>query len=394
MDPLPTCLSLRGRKCLVTGSSTEAMRQAFALHDSGALITIVCAKPATSSAPPGSQLHTRGFRSSDLDDCWLVIAGSENAAENRTILKQCEARRIFCHSVEDPSSGTLLYGEKTPEQHSHASHHLTTQNNGQSAHHRSQSGSGASQAQNGFVSLVGAGPGDPDLLTLRALKLIQSADVIVHDRLVSPQILKLCRAEAEFIYAGKAKSNHAIPQDSINHLLVDLAQQKRQVVRLKGGDPFIFGRGGEEIETLAEHKIPFQVVPGITAASGCAAFAGIPLTHRAHAQSCVFVTGHLKDGQINLNWRDLRDPAQTIVVYMGLTGVQRICESLIYHGRTKHTPAALVERGTTQHQRVLSGTLATLPGLVATTEVVAPTLLIIGGVVTLRDKLAWFETDH
>lgn len=249
----------------------------------------------------------------------------------------------------------------------------------------------ATPAPTGHVSLVGAGPGDPDLLTFRALRLVQSADVIVHDRLVSPAILTLCRSDAQMIYAGKARAKHAIEQNSINQLLVDLAQDGKNVVRLKGGDPFIFGRGGEEIETLAAHEISFQVVPGITAAAGCAAFGGIPLTHRDHAQSCVFVTGHLRNGQVNMNWQDLQDPTQTIVVYMGLVGLATICQSLIDSGRHSDTPAALIEQGTTPSQRVLCGTLQTLPEIVQKAEVNPPTLLIIGSVVTLREKLTWFH---
>lgn len=249
----------------------------------------------------------------------------------------------------------------------------------------------------GEVSLVGAGPGDPDLLTLRALRLIQSADVLVYDRLVSERIMDLRRHDAKLMYAGKAKSDHAMPQGSINDLLVSLAREGHRVVRLKGGDPFIFGRGGEEIETLAKHKIPFQVVPGITAASGCSAFAGIPLTHRDHAQSCVFLTGHLKNGEINLQWNHLRDPTQTIVIYMGLTGLNQICENLIRVGRSVDTPVALVEQGTTPSQRVHVGTLETITGLVTERKVRAPTLLIVGSVVTLHESLSWFQSgvdDH
>ncbi|MEE9319642.1 MAG: siroheme synthase CysG [Granulosicoccus sp.] len=245
----------------------------------------------------------------------------------------------------------------------------------------------------GHVALVGAGPGDPDLLTFRALRLVKSADAVVFDRLVSRSILDLCRSDAELIYAGKAKAAHTLPQDSINQLLVDLAKQGKQVVRLKGGDPFIFGRGGEEIETLADNGIGFQVVPGITAAAGCAAFGGIPLTHRDHAQSCVFVTGHLRNGQFNLNWQDLQDPTQTIVIYMGLTGLDQICQSLVEHGRAADTPAALIEHGTTPTQRVITATLATLASTIAASDVSAPTLLIIGSVVTLREKLDWFKPD-
>jgi len=351
----------------VVGANPAAVATANELAAESAIVTVIGELPAGTSLTEGIIIHHRQFELSDLDDCWLVVAASELKNVNESLKTQCETRNLFCYSPGDNNTSTWQpYWSG-----------VSTENS-------------VKNPSRGKVSLVGAGPGHPDLLTIKALQLIQTADVIVYDRLVSDSILALCRAEAKYIYAGKAKANHTLPQQSINELLVDLAHQHNSVIRLKGGDPFIFGRGGEEIETLSDHDIPFQVVPGITAASGCAAFAGIPLTHRDHAQSCIFVTGHLRDGKINLNWQELKDPHQTIVVYMGLTGVELICKSLIEHGRSANTPAALVERGTKPEQRVLHSTLEHLPKKVAENDVTAPTLLIIGGVVSLRDKLQWF----
>ncbi|QFU75989.1 uroporphyrinogen-III C-methyltransferase [Halioglobus maricola] len=242
----------------------------------------------------------------------------------------------------------------------------------------------------GEVYLIGAGPGDPDLMTFKAARLLQTADVVLYDRLVSEPILEMSRRDAERIYVGKRRDDHAVPQEQINQLLVDLAKEGKRVVRLKGGDPFVFGRGGEEIELLAQHGVPFQVVPGITAGNGAACYAGIPLTHRDHAQSVRFATGHLRDGTINLDWGKFLSETETVVFYMGLVGLPVICEKLIEHGRPANTPIALIERATTKEQRVLAGTLDTIVDIVEREKPRAPTLIILGSVVTLHDSLSWF----
>lgn len=397
----------------------------------------------------------RTFKDNDISGYALVVAATDSVTVNERIAELARAKRIPVNVVNRPEAGTFIFpsvvdrdpvtiavstGGRSPALARWLKRHLETmipQQLGELArligryreavkrkypsvdgrrrfweralhgqlseflfHRQPQKAAeildehlelGPNETPLGEVFLVGAGPGDPDLLTFRALRLIQQADVVLYDRLVSPPVLELIPQHAERLYVGKARSNHSVPQEQINRHLIDYARQGKRVLRLKGGDPFIFGRGGEEIEGLARLGIPFQVVPGITAASGCAAYAGIPLTHRDHAQSCVFVTGHTRDGTLHLDWNTLIQPQQTIVVYMGLTGLDVLCRELVSHGMPGDTPAALVERGTTPEQRVIKFTLADLPGAVAAAEVRAPTLVIVGGVVDLRDQLSWFE---
>jgi uroporphyrin-III C-methyltransferase/precorrin-2 dehydrogenase/sirohydrochlorin ferrochelatase len=243
----------------------------------------------------------------------------------------------------------------------------------------------------GEIYLVGTGPGDPDLLTFRALRLMQRADAVLYDRLIGPRLMNLVRRDAERVYVGKKKNEHTMSQEEISQLLVRLAHEGKRVLRLKGGDPFIFGRGGEEIETIARHGIPFQVVPGITAAAGCAAYAGIPLTHRDHAQTCIFVTGHGKDGEIDLNWEALIQPNQTVAIYMGLGMIDALASAFIAHGMTPDMPAAVIDNGTRRAQRVVAGTISDIAERTEAEALKGPAIIIIGTVVTLRERLAWFK---
>ena len=249
----------------------------------------------------------------------------------------------------------------------------------------------ACAAPQGQVALVGAGPGDPELLTLRAVRLLAAADAVVFDHLVGPGVLELIGTSAERHYVGKERNHHSMKQEDINALLVRLAREGKQVVRLKGGDPFVFGRGGEELQELAAEGVRFEVVPGITAACGVASYAGIPLTHRDYAQSCTFVTGHLKDGTCDLDWPALARPRQTVVIYMGLSGLADICMQLMQHGLPETWPAAVVANGTLRTQQVVSATLSTLAQAVAQAGLQSPCLTIVGEVVSLRSDLSWFE---
>jgi uroporphyrin-III C-methyltransferase/precorrin-2 dehydrogenase/sirohydrochlorin ferrochelatase len=255
-------------------------------------------------------------------------------------------------------------------------------------------GSAPGETPRGEVYLVGAGPGDPDLLTFRAFRLMQQADVVLYDRLVEPSIMDRVRRDAERIYVGKRRSDHALPQEEIGELMVRLALEGKRVLRLKGGDPFIFGRGGEEIEMLAEHRIPFQVCPGVTAASGVSAYAGIPLTHRDYAQSVVFVTGHGREGPVELDWSTLLRPRQTVAIYMGLAHLEFLMQELQRHGADPAIPVAIVENGTRANQITVTGTIETIAGKAVEAGLRGPTIIIVGEVVRLREKLNWYAPER
>jgi len=295
------------------------------------------------------------------------------------IKKSRDRRRFWEHTIEGPVGDLFLAGDSDG-----ASRHLLDD--------LASAEKGNTETPVGEVYLVGAGPGDPDLVTFRALRLMQRADVVLYDRLVGDDIMSLVRRDAERIYVGKLPNQHTMQQEDISQLLVDLAKQGKRVLRLKGGDPFIFGRGGEEIEKLAENDVPFQVVPGVTAAAGCASYSGIPLTHRDHAQSCMFVTAHGKNGVLDLDWDVLIRPSQTLAVYMGLSTLKYLAEGIISRGVLPDTPAAIIDNGTRENQRVVVGTIATLYDQAQDAQLKGPSVIVIGSVVTLHDKLKWFDS--
>ena len=455
MDFLPVFHKVKGKLCLVVGGGEVARRKAGVLLGAGAKVRVVAPEiDAQLAQQQGIEPIFSRFEKAHLAGVTLVIAATRDHSVNRQVSALAQADNIPVNVVDDPelcsfimpaildrsplmvafSSGgaspvltRMLRGKLEaliPHNYAHlaafaerfrervkervtnpaqrrifwenvlegvVAEKVLSGDESSATQMLQQMLEGEDNIQRGEVYLVGAGPGDPDLLTFRALRLMQKADVVVYDNLVSTPIVDMTRRDAERIFVGKKRADHTLRQEEINTLLVRLAKQGKRVLRLKGGDPFIFGRGGEEIETLAAEGIPFQVVPGITAASGVASYAGIPLTHRDHAQSCIFVAGHLKDGTMNLDWDALARPKQTVVVYMGLHGLEILCAELVKHGMPSTTPIAIVQQGTTQNQRVLTGTLATLPGITQAEQLHAPTLIIVGGVVTLRKKLAWFS---
>ncbi|MGA9394567.1 MAG: siroheme synthase CysG [Azonexus sp.] len=455
MDYLPAFHNVKGRLCLVVGGGDVATRKAGVLLEAGANVRVVAPMISPElTTHAGVESVIDRFAPQHLDGAVLVIAATNDREVNRQVSALAQSRNLPVNVVDDPelcsfimpaildrsplmvafSSGggspvltRMMRGKLEtviPQNYSRLAafavrfrelvkERVTNPPKRRIFWESALDGIVAEKVLagdeasaevllremlenednilHGEVYLVGAGPGDPDLLTFRALRLMQQADVVVYDNLVSKTIVDMTRRDAHRIFVGKKRDDHTMRQEEINKLLVRLAKEGKRVLRLKGGDPFIFGRGGEEIETLAAEGIPFQVVPGITAASGVASYAGIPLTHRDYAQACLFVTGHLKDGTMNLDWEALARPRQTVVVYMGLYGLNILCSELIKHGMPDTTPIAIVQQGTTQNQRVITGTLSTLPSIAEREKPQAPTLIIVGGVVTLHEQLQWFH---
>ncbi len=456
MDHLPIFCQLRNRTCLLVGGGDVAERKARLLLEAGARLIVnaldfspqfaAWAQSGTLTLAPGA------FNDALLDDCWLVIAATDDDAVNQQVSDAAETRRIFCNVVDAPKQASFIMPsiiDRSPLMVAISSggtspvlarllreklESLLPLHLGQVAHY---AGTLRQRVKNTFASmgerrrfwekffvndrlaqslanqdstavartteslfhepldhrgevvLVGAGPGDAGLLTLKGLQQIQQADIVVYDRLVSDDIMNLVRRDADRVFVGKRAGYHCVPQEEINQILLREARRGKRVVRLKGGDPFIFGRGGEELEVLCDAGIPFSVVPGITAASGCSAYAGIPLTHRDYAQSVRLVTGHLKSGG-DLQWQNLAAEGQTLVFYMGLNQAATIQQNLMAHGMSPEMPVALVENGTAIVQRVVDGTLSQLGELAQ--QVQSPSLIIVGHVVALREKLNWFSS--
>lgn len=460
MDYLPIFTKLENRPCLVIGGGSIALRKVHLLLKAGAEVTVCSLhfhEKLLQKADAGQiQIISAPFTETLLDDKWLVIAATNQKDVNQAIAKSADQRQLLVNVVDSPNLSSFIMpsivdrspiivaissGGKAPVLARLIRERLETllpmhlgrlaKISGEFRHRVKEKlenvslrrryweklfGNGQlgsllqrgdtkqaiklmedslnEDVAQGDVALVGAGPGDPSLLTLKALQLMQQADVVLYDRLVSSEILDLVRRDSDLISVGKEAGNHEVAQSRTNQMLVEYAQQGKKVVRLKGGDSFIFGRGGEELEELVASGIDFQVVPGITAASGCSAYAGIPLTHRDYAQSVTFVTGHRKESGKQLDWQSLASKNNTLVVYMGLIQSEEIQTQLLQFGRGRDTPVALINKGTTADQRVVIGTLSELTQLGGGLK--GPTLMIIGEVVNLANKLAWYhpETTH
>lgn len=452
MEHLPLFIKIKHRPCLVVGGGVVATRKVRVLLARGARLTVVSPELCPELQALQSQFVWQNdvFNEHYLDEQFLVVAATDNTEVNARVYQAANVRGLLVNKTDDSKRSAVIFPsivERLPLQVAFSTggdapwlarllrarlDALLPKHWGQLSKvagklrqkvKRSLSSSEARRRfwartqddttlnaflkqgnlaaaelwlqqelqapQTGEVILVGAGPGDPDLLTIKALNELQKADVVLFDQLVSAEILALIRPEAERISVGKQAGHHSVPQDQINELLVKQAQEGKRVVRLKGGDPFMFGRGAEELQTLKAAGIRYQVVPGITAAAGATAYAGIPLTHRDHAQSAVFITGHSKQDGKEPDWSSLAQSRQTLVIYMGLMRSAHIQQRLIEHGLSASTPVALIERGTTPLQRVVRGTLSELGALAE--QVVSPSLIVIGGVAALADSLAWFN---
>lgn len=455
MDYFPLFARLRDRPCLIVGGGHLALRKAEVIAKAGAKICVVAEAIDPRLAALADTTHARAFAPADVEGNVLVIGATDDQDVNRTVSQAAQAMHIPVNVVDDAELSTVIFPsivDRSPLVIALSSsgtspvllRQLRTRIEAMipgsygrlaafagrfrrrvadairdtDARRRfweraldgaigravlggrereaerllKESMDDPDRAETGEVYLVGAGPGDPDLLTLRALQLMQQADVVLYDSLVAPEILDRVRRDAEKIHVGRRRGQAGPSQNDINQLMADNAVAGKRVLRLKGGDPFIFGRGGEEVAALAQRGIAFQVVPGITAASGCAAYAGIPLTHRDYAQSVRFVTGHLQGDTVNLDWPELVRPGQTLVFYMARAGLRSICEQLLSHGAKADTPAALIENGTLPEQRIVRGTLRDLADRVDKEPIEGPTVTIIGDVVKLHDALKWRDT--
>ena len=454
MRYFPLFADLHGRRVLVVGGGEVAERKVRLLREAGARVDVVARElVAPELSDGGITWLAREFEESQLDGALLVVAATDDAELNGRVASAARARCLLCNVVDDAErSGFIVPAivDRSPLMIAISSggvapvlarlvrervESLVDESFGALARllqvwrtrikralpdvndrrrfyeqavrgrvadlvrqHRPEAASrqiehllgAAVRPGNGSVALVGAGPGDPGLLTVNAVRALQSADVILHDRLVSAEVLSLARRDAARIPVGKAARAHSVPQDRIHELMVEHALAGRRVVRLKGGDPFVFGRGGEELEVLARHGIPFEVVPGITAALACGAYAGIPLTHREHAQSVRFVTAHCGDSVDTLDWESMARPRQTLALYMGAASLGRIGAQLLRHGRAASTPVAIVENGSRPDQRVTLARLDALDDVAARGDVRSPALLIVGEVAALTSQLHWY----
>jgi uroporphyrin-III C-methyltransferase len=381
MKHLPIFLDVNGRKTAVVGGGGGAARRAETLLKAGALVTAFAAAAsvefdALANHASLTLVADEPTRPEDFANFRVCIVATDDPTKDARMHALAKAAGVLTHVAAHPELCDFLLPaivDRDP-----VTFAIST-----------GGGSPAERSGMGEVYLVGAGPGDPDLLTFRALRLMQQADVVLYDRLVDPAILDLVRQEAERVYVGKRPRDHAAAQGEISEMMVRFARQGKRVLRLKGGDPFVFGRGGEEIETLAEQGVPFQVCPGITAAIGCSAYSGIPLTHRDHAQACIFVTAHGKDGPVTRDWKALARPGQTVAIYMGLGHIEQTMSDFVAAGVDPQTPAAIVDNGARPTQRVVVATVANIAQAARDAGLRGPTIIIVGSVVTLREKLNW-----